>query len=368
MFRRASFSFLAIIILGAEMGLRAQAPSAAPPPGASAPPASLPPPSTESLINTMGSEDLEQAIQILKGNFLNPEALNETELNRATLQGVLARLRGGVMLLAGSSPEPPAPPSQLFAEILDGHIGYLRLGALTNPNLQALDSNLQTFAGKKSDALVIDLRASGPSNDFAMAAEFAKRFCPKGKPLFSLRKPAAKQERTFTSEREPAYQGLTIVLADGDTHGAAEAIAGLLRFYNKALVIGQPTAGRGVEYSDVALPHGRILRVAVAETVLPQGQTLFPGGIKPDLPVEMPAAEKRQIFAQSLQKGMSPFVFETGRPHLNEAALLAGKNPEIDAMEAAQRKGRALEKPAIRDAVLQRAVDLVTSLAVYQRR
>ena len=44
-----------------------------------------------------------------------------------------------------------------------------------------------------------------------------------------------------------------MVLADSDTSGAAEAIAAALRFYNKALVIGQPTAGRAAEYSDLGI-------------------------------------------------------------------------------------------------------------------
>jgi len=65
---------------------------------------------------------------------------------------------------------------------------------------------------------------------------------------------------------------------------------------------------------------------------------------------------------------MAPFVFENERPHLNEAALLAGRNPELEAMEAAQRRGRNAEKPLPRDTVLQRALDVVTSLAIYQQR
>lgn len=160
-----------------------------------------------------------------------------------------------------------------------------------------------------------------------------------------------------------------MVLADGDTAGGAETLAGALRFYDKALIIGQPTAGRAVEYSDLQLPGGKVLRVAVAEAVLPEGRPLFPNGIRPDLPVEMSMADKRQILQLSVQKGMDPFVYETERPHLNEAALLAGTNPELDAVEAAQqRRGRPPEKPAAHDSVLQRALDVVTSLEIYQKR
>jgi carboxyl-terminal processing protease len=160
---------------------------------------------------------------------------------------------------------------------------------------------------------------------------------------------------------------LIIVLTDGETSGPAEAIAAVLRLYNKALIIGQPTAGRAVEYSDLPLNNGRMLRVAVAEALLPEGRPLFPGGVKPDIAVEMPVADKRLIFEQSLEKGMSWFVFESERPHLNEAALLAGRNPEIEATEAA-RRNRNTDKSQPRDPVVQRAVDIVTSLSIYQQR
>jgi len=112
-----------------------------------------------------------------------------------------------------------------------------------------------------------------------------------------------------------------------------------------------------------------VLRLAVAEMISPDGRSLFTEGVKPDLPVEMSSADKRQIFQLNSEKGMAPFVYEAGRPHMNEAALLAGTNPEVEAAEAAQqRRGRAPEKPPPHDPVLQRALDVVTSLEVYQNR
>jgi C-terminal processing protease CtpA/Prc len=370
MSRRASLLIVALFGWSAAANLFAQSPAkpAAASPTPSPSPQTSATPTTKSLVDSMDSADLKEAIQLLKSNYIKPEALNETELNRATFEGILTRLGRGVVLLPDSAVEAAGPTAPFFGEILEGHIGYLRLGALTHPNLDALDANLKTFAAKKVDALVIDLRASTATNDFATASEFAKRFCPKGKPLFSLRKTTAKQERTFASDRDPSYEGLTILLADGDTAGAAEAIAGAIHLYVKALVIGQPTAGRAVEYSDLKLPSGKVLRVAVGEAVLPEGRPLFPGGLKPDVAVEMPAADKREVFQQSRGKGMTPFVVENERPHLNEAALISGKNPELEAMEAAQRRGRGPEKTTVRDAVLQRALDLVTSIGIFQKR
>ena len=344
--------------------LSAQSPA----PKSSATPTPIP--ATAAILNAMDSAEVQQAIGLLKSNFINPAALNEVELNRATLEGLMARLGHGVMLLpAGGSKEAMPATNVPYSEVLDNHIGYLRLGELSADNLKAMDGSLKTFASKKVDALVIDLRATPSASDFGMAAEFMKRFVPKGKTLFTVRKPTVKQDRVFSSDRDPAYDGMIIVLADVDTSGAGEAFASILRYYDKAMIIGQPTAGRAVEYSDLPLSDGKILRVAVGEIILPEGKTLFPGGAIPDVPVEMSAADKRQVFEESLKSGMAAFVFEKERPHFNEAALLAGTNPEIDVTDSAQDRGaRSAAKTNLRDPVVQRAVDLVTSLAVYQKR
>lgn len=353
----------------APVSLFAQAPAkSSPSPTAAAEASASATPTTRALIDSMDSADLKEAIQLLKSNYIKPEALSETELSRAAFEGILTRLGRGVVLLPSANAEPAEPATPFYSEILEGHIGYLRLGALNKPNLESLDSNLQNFAAKKVDAVVLDFRASPATNDFPVAAEFAKRFCPKDKPLFTLRKATARQERTFTSDRDPAYQGLIIVLADGDTAGAAEAVAGVIHIYDKAVIIGQPTAGRAVEYSDLKLPSGKMLRVAVGEAVLPEGHPLFPGGLKPDVAVEMAAADKREVFQASREKGMTPFVAENSRPHLNEAALISGKNPELEAMEAAQRRKNNPEKSGVHDAVLQRALDLVTSIGIFQKK
>jgi peptidase S41-like protein len=366
---------LAIFVLALAANLAAQSSAPTSPPAntpkSSAQPASSPSatPTLSDLVNSLGPADLQAFITLLKANFTDQEAITDTELSRATVQGLLVRLPRGITLLASKENVPAPAPSAFYSEVINGRTGYVRLGTLNNANLQSLDKALGGFAAKKVNDLIVDLRASAATSDFPLAAEFAKRFSPKGKPIFTVRKPVGRQDRVFSSDREPSFHGLVMVLADSETSGVAEAIAAALRFYNKALVIGQPTAGRAAEYSDLPLPNGKGLRLAVAEMVSPDGRSLFPEGVKPDLPVEMSLSDKRQIFLSSSEKGMGPFIYEIGRPHMSEAALLAGTNPELEAAEAAQqRRGRAPEKPAPHDPVLQRALDVVTSLEVYQRR
>jgi hypothetical protein len=334
-------------------------------PAPSATPALSPPEKTG--VDALDAAGLQQAIRLIREHYVNPTALNETELNRATLEGLLQRLGRGVTLLPARSAPTPTP-APFYREILDGHIGYLRPGDLSRAQLQELDATLRGFAGKKVDAIILDLRACDESRDYAAAAEFANRFVAKDVPLFSLHGPATEKPRAFVSNQKPAYAGLIVVLVDHATAGASEVLAGVLRHYDKAIAIGKTTAGRAVDYDDLPLPGGQILRVATAEAILPEQGSHFQQGLVPDLPVALSEREKREIFQESLTKGMAPFVFEVDRPHLNEAALLSGTNPEIDASQAAQRRRAQGEKAAPHDAVLQRAVDLVTSIGVYEKQ
>src|SRR6266496_347873 len=118
-----------------------------PPAGpASSPSAS---PTTEDVVNSLGPADLQAVITLLKSNFVDPDAITDTELNRATVEGVITRLPRGVMLLPGKDNSHTVAPSTFYSEIIAGHIAYLRLGSLNSANLQALDKSLNAFPAKK---------------------------------------------------------------------------------------------------------------------------------------------------------------------------------------------------------------------------
>jgi len=348
---------IGIIVAGTLMGSIASGISAQTPGPSAGPSASAEPKIT---VDSLAPAEIEETVRTLKSNFVDPNALKDQEINRATLEGLLMRLHGGALLLPGktANTEPAAP---FYSEVLGNHIGYVRIGALSPDNLGALDKALTDFAAKKIDAMVIDLRATS-SSDFNVAAEMTKHFVPKGKTLWTLRKTSARQDRAFTNDRDPGFQGTTMVLLDSETSGPAEAMAAALKAHDQALLIGQPSAGRAVEYSDFPLTSGKLLRVAVGEIIGPNGVSLFPDGVKPDLAVELPLAQKHQIFSQSAQRGLTTFVFEGERPHFNEAALIAGTNPEIEI-----RQQRRSPEENLHDSVLQRAVDVITSLAVFQK-
>ncbi|MEO7319428.1 MAG: S41 family peptidase, partial [Chthoniobacteraceae bacterium] len=261
-----------------------------------------------------------------------------------------------------------AETSPFKSEILDGKAGYLRVGSLNVDNLAGLDAALQDIAAKKIGAVILDLRATPAGSEFAQAAEVCKRFCPKGKVLFTVKKPTVKEEQILTSKEDPKFTRLLVALVDIDTAGAAEIIAAVLRTHAKAMVIGQRTRGEAVEFSDIALPSGKLLRVAVAEAALPDATPVFPGGVKPDLAVEVSQETTRDVLKQGLESGIAALVEETERDKMNEAALVGRRNPELDAMQAAQARQGEKTKAPLRDVVLQRALDFISTIGLYEKK
>jgi hypothetical protein len=186
--------FLATIVEAQTPARPARSPAEAP--------ASPSPSPAKTGIDALNAADLQAAISLVQQRYVNPAAVSGAELNRATLDGLLRRLDGGVVLLPARPAATPTP-APFYREIIDGHIGYLRLGDLSRGQLQELDTTLRGFAGKKVDALVLDLRGSVEANDYGAAAEFASRFVAKAKPLFSLRGTAGAPNRDFVSTQIP---------------------------------------------------------------------------------------------------------------------------------------------------------------------
>ena len=334
------------------------------------PPASAdepPPPTLRETVDSLSDDDLKEFLRLLRENYIKPDALSEAELSRATIQGIIERLGPGASLrpapLAGE-----AEPSPFKSEVLDSTSGYLRVGSLNADNLAALDLALQDFAAKKIGAVILDLRATPAGSEFTQAAEICKRFCPKGKVLFTVKKPTVREEQILTSKEDPKFTRLLVTLVDGDTAGAAEIIAAVLRTYAKAMVIGQRTRGEAVEFAEVPLPSGKMLRVAVAEAALPDKAPVFPGGVKPDISVDVPQETTASVLKQGLEGGVAALVEETERQKMNEAALVARRNPELDAAQAAQARKGERPKAPVRDVVLQRALDFITTIALYEKK
>lgn len=319
---------------------------------------------TRQASDSLTEEELALVVDLLRNNYIQPSALTEVGLARAQMQGLLDRLGAGARVY-NKITRTDETPSPLRSETLEGGIGYLRLGSLSD--LGMLDSALDQFAAKPPGAMILDLRATSHSADFELAAEVCRRFSPKGRILFSIKRPKINDEEILTSRDDPRWRGLLVVLVDHDTAGAAEVIAAVLRTHLRAYIIGQQTQGEAAQFEDLSLPSGKVLRVAIGEVTLPDNSPVFPGGLRPDLVVEVPQAKTNEVLAAAVADGVAPLIVDKDRPRMNEAALVAGTNPELDAVQVRQAKKDKGEppKPVLRDETLQRAVDYVTAVRVF---
>lgn len=104
---------------------------------------------TRSAVDSLTEAELDQVISLLKENYIDPEALAEDDLKRATVQGIIDRIAPGARIV--EAPVPGSSQASLFrAEILDARIGYARLGATVPGNVAELDAALANFTEKNS--------------------------------------------------------------------------------------------------------------------------------------------------------------------------------------------------------------------------
>src|SRR6188472_3219161 len=109
-----------ISVLGANLAAQLPAPTSASQTVTKSPAQPTPSPSAtptlEELVNSLGPADLQAFITLLKANFTEPDAITDTELSRATVEGFLVRLPRGITLSAGKENIPAVIPGAFYSE------------------------------------------------------------------------------------------------------------------------------------------------------------------------------------------------------------------------------------------------------------
>lgn len=323
---------------------------------------------TAPIVDQLSTEETDAALEAIWKKTPEPARRSPDSAKRAALQAYLQRLGPGT----GIFKEPPVeltetdfPPLKLHSELLPGKIGYLRLGRLQPGLAERIESVLRDFAQLGARHLILDLRATPALGTLTDAAALAECFVPEGTPLFSQR---TSQETSvpLRGTRSPAARLRVLLLTGPRTAGAVEAFTAVLRARTGATVLGSPTPGEAADFEHLPLPNGHILRLPTRLAVLPECPGLFPKGLQPDVPcIVSPEACDAALRLAASEGRVAPLLTETERPHMNEAALVAGKNPEMEAwIENQLRKKQppAPRPPAVKDEALRLAVDFVTAI------
>jgi C-terminal processing protease CtpA/Prc len=330
-------------------------------------PAALPASSAQSgssrLIDQLDVNQLKEILDKLRTNYVDTRALTNDELNQAAIKLLLAKLGPGVRVQTQSEFARATPVRPFRYDVVSNRFSYIRLGTLKDNTLTQLDNALGESRSRNVEGLIIDLRTVSEDSDYDLANSIVSRFVGNGEPTFNLITKGA-EPKNFTSQSTPLYHGPIAVLIDRQTAGAAEVIAGVLKTKDRALLIGQTTAGRAVKYKTE--PLGDLLvSVAESEVQIAGLPLIFQGGLVPDIAVNEPQDVENQVLAQSDSGPLDPFITEEERPRLNEAALVNGTNPELDAYEE-QEAGKT-SKAQSKDESLQHAIDFLITLSLYKK-
>jgi C-terminal processing protease CtpA/Prc len=317
------------------------------------------------LVDQLDQAGLQRVIEQLRSSYVDSSALTNQEINQAAVEGLLSRLGPGAGLETKPQAKQLAPNRPFKSEIIQMQFGYLRLGTFSENELPRLDESLNNFRNRGVTGLILDLRTMQPESNFQLAADILSRFVAKGKVLFKLVEPKGGAEQVYTSSTEPIFTGPIAVLVGPGNAGTAEAVAGTLRAQLHSLVIGQKTSGRAVEYEHFTIGDNLILTVAIKELVIPDAPPIFPDGLTPDIAVSFPKQQQDAVLGLADQNGVADYIFDEERPHTNEAALVAGKNPDLDAYEADHASGKS-KRQHIKDVILQRAIDFLTTISVFR--
>lgn len=310
--------------------------------------------------------DWQKLVNLLKERYADRSAVTDAKLNEAMVRGILEAFGNRARLVEGDAPSANAPESIARAEAIGGTIGYVRFAVIDENSAAALDKKLEELGGAKLVGLVLDLRFAG-GDDFSHAAAVASRFTAKGAQLFTLHEIASGKSQEFSNAEIEGVKMPIAVLVNGQTRGAAEAIAGALRAHDRCIVIGNATAGLAAVFTDFPLDEKRKLRLATSRVEFAEGITAFPRGLMPDVKVDLAESVERDVLLMNPPKKSFTEIFApravTGR--MNEAELV--KQHRGEATTLLQPTGAPRERPEeIKDTVLQRAVDLLRGVAALR--
>lgn len=142
------------------------------------------------------------------------------------------------------------------------------------------------FIDKGVKSVIVDLRNNG-GGYLTAAQEVASLWLDSGKTVVT-EKSRGQVTETVKASGNPTLKGKkTVVLVNGSSASASEIVAGALKDYQAAILVGEKTFGKGTVQKVINLSDDRILKVTVARWYTPQDRNITKEGIQPNQTVKM---------------------------------------------------------------------------------
>jgi len=158
----------------------------------------------------------------------------------------------------------------------------------TSPNL--FRSALREFIESGSDKLILDLR-NNPGGYLEAALDMASWFLPTGKTVVTEDFGEKRDSRIYRSKGYDIFTDKLkfAILVNEGSASASEILAGALREYNKAILVGNKTFGKGSVQELISVTSETSLKVTVAHWLTPLGNSISNNGLTPDIEVKLTA-------------------------------------------------------------------------------
>ncbi|MCH8518524.1 S41 family peptidase [Candidatus Gracilibacteria bacterium] len=167
----------------------------------------------------------------------------------------------------------------------DENIGYIRVNMFGDSTSFEFREALGNISTNNPDGLILDLRNNG-GGYLESAVEILSEFIVAGEKLVSIRYRDSVHNTQFRSDNNgDIFDKKIVVLINENSASAAEITAGALREYNKAILLGAKSFGKGSVQQPFDISGGGLLKLTVANWYTPLGRNIELEGINPDIEV-----------------------------------------------------------------------------------
>lgn len=171
------------------------------------------------------------------------------------------------------------------AELRDDKIFVVQISNFNDDTLDLFDKAIQEIIAKNPKAVILDLR-NNPGGYLDTAIEVASEWVEDGV-VVSEKFSEEKKDEYLARGRARLKDYNTVVLINQGSASASEIVAGALQDYNKAVVVGKQTFGKGSVQVLENLPDGSSVKITVAKWLTPNGNCINETGITPDVEVDL---------------------------------------------------------------------------------